>query len=142
MSKQRIVLDTNCLLQIIPSRSTYRKIWDAFLSGKYYLCITTSILNEYEEIIGIHSSKDVAISITTAIINSPYIIKVDPFYNFYLIYSDPDDNKFVDCAIASNARYIVTEDSHFNVLRQIEFPKVNITRLDDYLKELEACSEE
>ena len=39
-----------------------------------------------------------------------------------------------------NARYIVTEDSHFNVLREIEFPRVNITRLDDYLKELEGLS--
>jgi len=36
-----------------------------------------------------------------------------------------DDNKFVDCAVSANASCIVTNDRHFNVLRNIEFPKIN-----------------
>ena len=48
---ERIVLDTNCLIQSIPSRSKYRKIWDSFFDGTDILCVTTSILNEYEEIL-------------------------------------------------------------------------------------------
>ena len=35
----------------------------------------------------------------------------DPHYTFALIEADKDDNKFVDCAIAANAKCIVTEDS-------------------------------
>ncbi len=42
-------------------------------------------------------------------------------------------NKFVDCAIAGNADYIVTHDKHFNVLKDIGFPEVKILRTDQFL---------
>ena len=35
-----VVIDTNCLLQIISRRSPYRPIWDAFLQGRYDLCVS------------------------------------------------------------------------------------------------------
>ncbi|MBU6341467.1 MAG: PIN domain-containing protein [Bacteroidetes bacterium] len=49
---------------------------------------------------------------------------------------DPDDNKFVDCAIAGQAKYIVTEDRHFNILKKIPFPKVLVLNTDAFKKEL------
>jgi predicted nucleic acid-binding protein len=52
------------------------------------------------------------------------------------ITNDPDDNKFVDCAIASNADYIVSQDSHFDILKFIDFPKVNVIRLEEFMKTL------
>ena len=54
-------------------------------------------------------------------------------YHFNLITADPDDNKFVDCSIQANARYIVTNDHHYDILRQIDFPKVGIIKLMDFL---------
>ena len=50
-----------------------------------------------------------------------------------VITADPDDNKFVDCAIQAKARYIVTNDHHYDILRQIGFPKVGIIKLMDFL---------
>lgn len=38
-------------------------------------------------------------------------------------------NIFVDCAIASNAELIVTNDAHFDILKTIEFPKLEISTL-------------
>jgi predicted nucleic acid-binding protein len=35
-----VVIDTNCLLQIIARHSPYRPIWDAFLEGRYDLCVS------------------------------------------------------------------------------------------------------
>ena len=37
---------------------------------------------------------------------------------------------------AANARYIVTEDRHFDVLKKIPFPSVAVIGIDDFLKEL------
>jgi predicted nucleic acid-binding protein len=51
-----------------------------------------------------------------------------------VIYADPDDDKFVDCAVAANAKFIVTEDNHFNVLKNYAFPAVEIIKLDDIIK--------
>ena len=53
-----------------------------------------------------------------------------------LISVDPDDNKFVDCAVAANAKFVVTDDGHFDLLKQIDFPKVNIIGLDDFIRTL------
>ena len=52
-----VVIDTNCLLQIIARKSPYRPIWDAFLVGRFDLCVTNEILNEYQEILGQHIIK-------------------------------------------------------------------------------------
>ena len=55
---------------------------------------------------------------------------------FHLLsHIDKDDDKFVDCAITANADYIVTEDSHFDHLKQIPFPKLNVLTLDEFLEE-------
>ena len=45
---------------------------------------------------------------------------------------DPDDNKFVDIAISSNSTYLVTNDHHFDVLKQLDFPSVNIVSLKEF----------
>ena len=47
----RIVLGTNSLIQSIPSKSQYRRIWDSFADGINELCVSGEILNEYEEIL-------------------------------------------------------------------------------------------
>jgi len=49
-----VVIDTNCLLQIIARRSPYRPIWDAFLAGRFELCVSNEILEEYQEILSQH----------------------------------------------------------------------------------------
>ena len=131
---QNIVLDTNCLIMSISSKSSYNEVWKAFLRGDYNLCITNEIIEEYQEVIARNISLWLAETIVTTIINRSNVIKVDPHFHFNLIQSDKDDNKFVDCAIATNARYIVTEDKHFDVLRTVSFPVVSIINIDGFLQ--------
>ena len=64
------------------------------------------------------------------------VLTKDPYFKFGLIKKDPDDNKFVDCAIACNAEYIVTDDSHFEEATSSPFPLVRTKHLDDFLQEL------
>lgn len=131
-----VVLDTNCLLQSLSRRSAYYKIWEDFILGKYTLCISNEIIEEYEEIIATHMSPVAARIAVEAILRANNVIRVDAQFRFNLIKADVDDNKFVDCAIVANADYIVTEDAHFNVLKSIPFPKVRIKRLHDFYEEL------
>ncbi|RZJ58302.1 MAG: PIN domain-containing protein [Hymenobacter sp.] len=49
--------------------------------------------------------------------------------------ADPDDNKFVDVAIAANADLLITNDKHFDILKQIEFPRVSIISFQLFLKD-------
>ena len=64
---RRIVLDTNCLLQTLPVRSPYHKIWTDILCGKICLCVNTEILNEYEEILAQKMTKEIARNVVEAI---------------------------------------------------------------------------
>ena len=61
---------------------------------------------------------------------------IKPYYRFGLIQTDADDNKFVDCAIAAGAEFLVSNDSHFRVLEQIPFPKVCVLRLISFSRML------
>lgn len=50
-----------------------------------------------------------------------------------LVEDDPDDNKFVDCAISSNVDFLVSDDRHINKLRKITnlFPPFSILTFDE-----------
>lgn len=133
---ERVVLDTNCLVQSISPKSAYRKVWDSFFDGTHWLCVTTSILNEYEEILSLLANEETAKYIIDAIVSNPYTIFVNVYFDFNLIEKDPDDNKFVDCAITAGARYIVTEDHHYDVLKRKGFPAIDIVGLDDFMAHL------
>ncbi len=129
----RIVLDTNCLIQSVGRHSRFRPIWDSILNGQNTLCVTNEILEEYSEILGYLFNQQFADMVILAILKNPFVELFSPHYRFNLITADPDDNKFVDCAIVANARYIVTNDHHYNVLRKIKFPSVDVMNLADFL---------
>ena len=131
-----VVIDTNCLIQMMSKRSPYRPIWDAFLAQKFILCVSTEILDEYQEIVEQQTTAQIAENLVLLILNSINVRYVDPHFRLQLITADPDDNKFVDCAFASGADYIVSEDSHFDVLAHTPFPMFNVLTMDEFLKKL------
>lgn len=130
----KVVLDSNVLLVSIPSKSKYHCIYQAFLDNKFELIISNEIINEYTEIINRKANEFVAKNIIETIIFSKNVSFQNIYFNFNLIEIDPDDNKFVDCAIAGSADFIVTNDKHFNILKSIQFPKVYSISIDDFLR--------
>ena len=138
MPVNRIVLDTNCLLAILSRRGNYFSVWQGLHEGKYTLCVSNEILEEYEEIICSKTNPIIASNVIQMLINSPYVQFVDTYFHFHLIEQDKDDNKFVDCAIAANARFIVSEDTHFKHLKDIPFPYVEVIRLKEFMDLLQS----
>ena len=102
------------------------------MDGKNKLCVSNEILEEYIEILQRLTDNETAEYVVKTILNSPFVELITPFYHFNLITVDPDDNKFVDCAISANAHYIVTNDHHYDVLKDIDFPKVNIVNIQQF----------
>jgi predicted nucleic acid-binding protein len=64
------------------------------------------------------------------------VVRTEIFFNWGLIKDDDDDNKFVDCAIAASAKYIVSNDKHFRVLKEIDFPKIDVIGIEEFLESL------
>lgn len=137
---RRIVLDTNCLLQALPSRSPYHKIWTEVMAGHISLCVNSDILSEYEEKLAEKTTPEIARNVLEAITRLHTTVFQQVYFHFGLIETDPDDNKFVDCAVAVDAEYIVTNDTHFNILKQIDWPRLTVIDIKEFLKQLE-CKE-
>ena len=137
MQNKKIVLDTNCLLASLSRQGRTYTAWKAFQEGRYILCVTNEILEEYEEIIAQKTTASIAKNVIDLIIKSPNTEQVNTYFHWELITADPDDNKFVDCAFACGATYIVSNDSHFDVLKDIAFPQLLVKSLDDFLKSLQ-----
>lgn len=134
MPPLKIVLDTNVLLRSISRRSSYAIILDKLYKNAYELYITNDILLEYEEKVSDIFSKETAELIIGAFALLPNVIKVDVHFHLNLITTDIDDNKFSDCAFAGNVHFLVTDDKHFNVLKSIPFPAINIISIEEFKK--------
>ena len=132
----KVVLDTNSLIVSIGRQSEFRPIFDAFLQGRINLVVSNDVLFEYVEILERRASTRVAQNIGDLLARSPYVQKLDIYYKWAVIYADADDNKFVDCALNGNAQFIVTDDKHYNVLRNVEFPNMKVVRTEDFLSML------
>lgn len=128
----RVVIDTNQLLTCFSARSKTHWLWQAFKNQQFELCVTTEILEEYAEIFEQKYSFEAAELVLDILTESPNMLLIKEYFYWELIKTDPDDNKFVDCALMANAHYIVTEDKHFKVLKKIPFPKISVLNLDTF----------
>lgn len=130
----KVVLDTNIMLVIISKRAKNRWIFDKLLAGEITLCVTTDILDEYAEIIEKYMGETIAITLMELLDELPNVLHITRYFRWNLIKDDPDDDKFVDCAIAAEASVIVSEDKHFSVLSEIPFPKVTVIGIESFRK--------
>ena len=67
------------------------------------------------------------------LLSAENVKKQEVYFKWQLIEIDKDDNKFVDCSIAGNADYLITNDKHFDVLKSVEFPLITILNIDEFL---------
>lgn len=101
------------------------------------MVVSNEILLEYAEILGKRYSMVLVDIFLDALLEGLNVTTIGPRFNWNLIENDPDDNKFVDAAIATGAKFLVTEDKHYNILKTIDFPQLDIINADDFLLELE-----
>ena len=92
------------------------------------------IINEYHEIISQKANSIVANNITELLLSSKNVYKQEIYFQWNIIVNDRDDNKFVDYAVAGNADYLVTNDKHFNIVKQIKFPPLQILNIYEFMK--------
>lgn len=116
----RVCVDTNVLVQIFGRSRPFGRIPDALQQGRLELAVSNEILFEYEETLTQLSGQARWQMVwrflegVSRLHNN--VLYVEPHFRFQLVATDPDDNKFVDCAIAVEAEFILTNDRHFDVL--------------------------
>jgi uncharacterized protein len=132
---EKVVIDTNIFITIIGKKSPNRWIFEKIRIGEIELCLSSEILWEYEEVLTRKSSQNIAGNVIDFLLISPYVHFIDIYFNWQIIINDPDDNKFIDCAIASGVYCLVSNDQHFNEAKKIDFPKITILNLEEFTAE-------
>ena len=130
----KVVIDTNVLWVSVSRRSTSHWLFQAILDGSLTLCVTTEILDEYAEIMSSKLGDEASEAVLSLFDNLPNIQLITRYYRWFAIKADADDDKFVDCAVAGQADYIVTNDGHFNILKTIPFPPLTVISIDNFLE--------
>lgn len=128
----RIVIDTNVLWVSIPRSSPSNWIVRDLLKNKFSLCVTTDILKEYEEIINRFLGAETTNNFMEFLETLPNVEYITNHIRWKLITHDPKDDKFADCYLWGNAEYLVTNDHHFDVLKERVFPKINVINLAEF----------
>jgi uncharacterized protein len=128
----RVVVDTNCLIASIPRFGTGYWLYLAFRDKAFTWIVSTEILNEYFEILSSFYSVKTAENVMTALFSSSNVEFTEPNFIYNLIVDDPDDNKFANLAISANAHYLVSNDKHFDIFKTIDFPPLEVVKLDQF----------
>jgi putative PIN family toxin of toxin-antitoxin system len=133
-----VAVDCNIFVMCLTSGSPYHIIYQSLINGKFQMVVTNDILLEYEEVIQQKYSIATAQTFITLLNELPNVHYLHTYYQWQLITKDPDDNKYCDCAIAGQAACIVTEDRHFDVLKNIPFPPLTVIGIDHFLEILQS----
>lgn len=135
----KLILDTNIILSSISRKSPYHSLLEDLFNNVYELYVTTEILLEYEEKLTQNFSAKVAEHFISALLMKTTVKKINVYFDLNVIELDADDNKFINCAFAGNVNHIVSNDRHFNILKKLDFPKINLLIIDelaDFLNEI------
>lgn len=129
----KAVLDINVLLISLPIKSPYRPIFEAIKMGSFEMVVSNDILFEYHEKLSEKASPSVADNVIKLLLSLTNVTRQDIPFKWGLMHNDPDDNKYADCALIANVDFLVSEDKHFNIFREIEFPSLKVIRIDEFL---------
>ncbi len=128
----KIVIDTNVLLATIKKGNFERFVYEAFKEERFEWVVSTEILKEYEETLINFYSVETAELVLGILENAPNVIFEEPAFRWGFIVEDPDDNKFSDLALSTNANFILTRDKHFNIFKKIDFPSLNVVDPEEF----------
>lgn len=109
----KVVLDTNVLISATFHGGVPLELVKAARQGFISLCVTAEIIAEYHSILlrffGPGAEPDVAVVLNGLLMNA---MVVAPMELPSPIAADPDDDKFIACALAAGADFIVSGDKH------------------------------
>ena len=115
----RVVIDTNVFVSSFFGGNP-RKVIDYWFLGSLTLCLSNPILEEYFDVLGRFDFDDTTLllKLMSSIERNANILFVENPNEDQWMNDDPKDNKFIACAVALKADYIVSGDSHLTNAKQ------------------------
>ena len=133
----RVVVDTNIFISSFFGGNP-RKIIDLWKSGQLILCLSRPIVDEYVGVLrrmGLQNERELEelLSLFAHGFHTLFTAKT-PKLN--VVEKDPDDDKFIECAVALNSKYVVSGNKALREIKDYMGIKIQSPKqfLDDYAK--------
>ena len=127
----KIVIDTNIYISAIFWGGKPRAIVDLGRSGQVLIFTSSEIEEEIEKKLrtkfGLSDEETAQILLDFSTFTVPVIVS----RRVSVIDDDPDDDKFIECAVASRAGFIVSGDKHLLDLE--EYERIRMMKAADFL---------
>ena len=129
----KVVIDTNVFGSAFFGGNP-RRIIDLWKKGKISLCVSKNILDEYIEVlqrIGLGDGREVEelLSLFAKGFNILFTTKTP---KIKAVRDDPDDDKFIECAVGLKAEVIITGDKALKAMN--EYMGIKILTPQQFLK--------
>lgn len=114
----RVVIDTNVFVSSFFG-GLPRKIVDLWKQGDITWCISRDILNEYMAVLvrlGLTGENETAELLRLFGKGANVLFAAHP-PALKIVQRDPDDDKFIECAMALKAQYVITGDKDLLVIK-------------------------
>lgn len=127
----KVVLDTNVFIAAYFNRkSASARIIDLCLENKHKLIFSPRLRKELRLILkNVRAEREFREKIRSLFVNAS---KVKPTKKVFTVKEDPEDNKFLECALEGEADYLITSDRH--LLELEEFAQTKICKPTQFLK--------
>jgi putative PIN family toxin of toxin-antitoxin system len=132
-AQPKLVLDSNVLISAVVFGGKPREILELAVKGRVEVAISNAILDEISGVLGgkMFQYPERIVRALVAEIEDLADF-VEPGERINAILDDPEDNRVLECAVASGASVIVSGDSHLLALRT--FGQMSIMNPDEFLR--------
>ncbi|MDD5731440.1 MAG: putative toxin-antitoxin system toxin component, PIN family [Patescibacteria group bacterium] len=138
----KVVLDTNVIMSGLLWKGNAKVLFDLIEKGGIEICLTPKILDEIKRVLEYPKIKN---QLEKAKIDlNDVVFLLMQFSELYqdididmvnVVSDDPTDNVFLNCALASGSKYIISGDKH--LLKIKGFQNIEILTINDFLKKLQ-----
>ena len=133
----RVVVDTNVFVSSFFGGNP-RKIIDLWKSDQIVLCLSRPIVDEYVEVLrrmGLQNERELE-ELLSLFAHGFHVLFTAKTPNLNIIEKDPDDNKFIECAVALNSKSIISGDKALQEIKDYMGIKIQSPKqfLDDFSK--------
>ena len=134
----KVVVDTNVFISSYFGGNP-RKIIDLWKSGQITLCLSRPIIDEYIDVLrrmGLQNERELE-ELLSLFAHGFHVLFTAKTPNLNVVEKDPDDNKFIECAVALKSKCIISGDKALREIQNYMGIKIKSPKkfLDEYSKQ-------
>ena len=115
----KTVIDTNVFISSFFG-GVPREIINLWKEGEIVLCLSQNIIEEYLAVmnrLGLRNTKEIQ-QLTRLFAEGYNAVFTSRTPEINIVQDDPDDNKFIECAVALECKYIISGDNHLKDIKK------------------------